>query len=279
VVYGVVGLKTHTKLALVARQEDDAVRCYVHIGTGNYNAQTATLYTDLGLFTYDAAITNEALSLFNYLTGRALRVQFSNLLVAPMNMRETFLELIDTEVANHRAGAPAHIVAKMNALGDRCIMAALLRAAEAGVPIDLLVRGFCCLRPPRHGRIRIVSTIGRFLEHSRIFHFRNGAEHARDGRFYIGSADWLFRSLNHRVEVIAPVFDADCRRRLWTILQCMLEDQRNAWELGHNGNYQQRRFAGDNERGAQEVLMQEAAQQAYQLDAKDDERLWQVRLP
>jgi len=244
VVYGLVGLKTHTKTALVVRREPDGLRCYAHVGTGNYHAQTARLYTDLGLLTCRPELTGELMELFNHLTGRAIPRGFRHLLVAPLGMKERFLELIEREIGHHAAGRPAAVVAKMNSLEDRDIIRALYRASDAGVPIDLIVRGFCCLRPGVPGlsdNIRVVSVVGRFLEHSRIFHFRNGMTDPVDGEFFLGSADWMYRNLQARVEAVAPVVATDHRRRCWEILQIMLADRRLAWDLQPDGGYEPRR--------------------------------------
>jgi polyphosphate kinase len=243
VVYGVVGLKTHCKTTLVVRQDDDGLRCYAHVGTGNYNSKTARLYTDLGLFTCDPALTDDVANLFHYLTGRSLKRDYARLLVAPVNMRERFLALIEGEIAHRRAGRPARIIGKLNQLEDRGLCEALLAASQAGVPIDLIVRGFCVLRPGVPGvseNIRVTSVIGRFLEHSRIYYFQNGAEDAVDGRFLIGSADWMERNLSERVEAVTPVEARALRERLWKSLQVMLADRREAWDMRPDGSYVQR---------------------------------------
>jgi len=243
VVYGVLGLKTHTKTALVVRRDPDGLRSYCHIGTGNYHAGTSRLYTDLGLFTAKPAFTQDVVELFHYLTGRSLKRDYDKLLVAPVNMRARFLHMIDREIAHQRAGRPARIIGKMNALEDRHIIRALYRAAQAGVKIDLIVRGFCTLRPGVEGlseNIRVISVIGRFLEHSRIYYFRNGTETAPDGQFFIGSADWMSRNLVNRVEAIAPIEDRPLRERLWHLLDTMLNDQRQAWDMQPDGTYTQR---------------------------------------
>ncbi len=266
VVYGIVGLKTHTKLSLVIRNEDDGIRAYTHIGTGNYNIQTARLYTDIGLFTCREEMTSELVELFHYLTGHSLKVDYETLLVAPVNMRERFTAMIEREIEHQQAGRPAGIVAKMNSLEDRRIVEVLSRASQAGVPIKLIVRGFCCLRPQVPGlteNIEIMSVIGRFLEHSRIFHFRNGAEYEVDGEFFIGSADWMYRNLNRRVELIAPVVEPNCRQRLWEVLQMLLADRRQTWDMDAEGNYTQRKPTNDEEAvGIHERLMQMARRAA-----------------
>jgi polyphosphate kinase len=243
VFYGMVGLKTHTKLALVVREETDGLRTYVHISTGNYNVQTARVYTDFSLFTCRSTITDEVVELFHYLTGRSLKSDYRTLLVAPLNMRAQFMKLIEREVENHQAGQPAGIIAKMNSLEDRKIISALYRASQAGVSIDLIVRGFCCLRPGVPGlseNIRVISVIGRFLEHSRIFFFRNGEPDPLDGGFFIGSADWMYRNLKNRVELVVPVDDATARQRLWQTLEILLSDRRQAWDMQPDGRYVQR---------------------------------------
>ncbi len=243
VVYGIVGLKTHCKTALVVRQDPDGIRCYVHLGTGNYNAQTARLYTDLGLLTCNPAITEDVVELFHYLTGRSLKRDYRKLLVAPVNMRDRFLEMIEREIENCKAGRPARIVAKMNSLEESSICRALYRASQAGVEIELIVRGFCALRPGVPGlsdRIRVSSIIGRFLEHSRIFHFANGSTDPLEGDFFIGSADWMYRNLLARVEAIVPIEPRPLREKLWEIVQIMLSDHRQAWDMRPDGTYAQR---------------------------------------
>ncbi|MCY2927021.1 MAG: polyphosphate kinase 1 [Planctomycetota bacterium] len=268
VVYGMMGLKTHTKTTLVVRQEGDGIVCYSHIGTGNYHVVTAQLYSDVSLLTCRAGINNDLVDLFHFLTGRSQKRQYKQLLVAPVNMMERFLELIERETANQKAGRPARIVAKMNSLEAEPIMEALYRASQAGVSIDLLVRGFCCLRPGVKGlseNIRVTSIIGRFLEHARIFHFAAGQDDPLAGEFYIGSADWMHRNLEARVEVITPVEDPSARRRLWEILQVQLADQRQVWQLQPDGTYVQRRpgegATPAQAAGAHATLMQLARQQ------------------
>jgi polyphosphate kinase len=199
--------------------------------------------------------------LFNYLTGRSLKKDYRSLLVAPMTMRATFMELIQREIEHQAAGRPARIVAKMNQLADREMTRALYAASQAGVEIDLLVRGFCCLRPGVKGlsdRIRVTSVIGRFLEHSRIFYFQNGAERAEDGRLFIGSADWMYRNLSRRVEVVAPVDDPACRATLLHVLEVMQRDRRQAWDLKPDGTYVQRQPLSASQRGTHVTLMQHA---------------------
>ncbi len=242
VIFGVRGLKTHAKTALVVRQEPSGLRSYAHIGTGNYHVRTARLYTDVGLFTCDPALTRDVVNLFHYLTGHAHAPHCDQLLVAPSTMRVRFLELIKREMENQRAGRPARIVAKMNQLEDPEMIASLCEAGCEGVPVDLVIRGLCCLRPGIPNRsegIRVRSIVGRFLEHSRLFHFAAGHEDPLDGEFYIGSADWMFRNLSKRVEVVTPVTALSPKERLWEILDICLRDQRQAWILNSDGRYAQ----------------------------------------
>jgi len=266
VVYGIVGLKTHCKAALVVRQDPDGIRCYVHLGTGNYHAQTARLYTDLGLLTCDPQITRDVVELFHYLTGRSGQREYRRLLVAPVTMRDRFLEMIQREAEHHRAGRPAQIIGKMNALEERKIIGALYSASQIGLPIDLIVRGFCTLRPGVAGlseNIRVSSVIGRFLEHSRIYYFRNGAADPLDGEFYIGSADWMYRNLLARVETVVPIEHRALREKCWVILQTLLKDHRQAWDLRPDGSYVQRMPPeGSNDPGTHETLMALARHEA-----------------
>ncbi|MFG0286184.1 MAG: polyphosphate kinase 1 [Phycisphaerales bacterium JB039] len=243
VAYGVVGLKTHSKTSIVVRREGRQLRTYAHVGTGNYHPATAQLYTDLSLLTCDGRITSEVVDLFNALTGRSLKDNYERLLVAPYTMRRRFYELIDREIELARQGRPGRIIAKFNTLEDRRITDRLYEASGAGVQIDLIVRGFCCLRPGVPGmseNIRVMSVIGRFLEHSRIFYFGAGREDPLDGDWFIGSADWMYRNLNNRVEATCPVYDAEARSRLHEILDVMLRDHRNAWDLMPDGSYARR---------------------------------------
>ncbi len=276
VVYGVVGFKTHSKTALVVRQDEDGLRCYAHIGTGNYHVKTARLYTDVGLFTCNPELTDDVVNLFHYLTGRSLKRDYQKLLIAPVNMREQFLALIERETEHCAAGRPAHIIAKMNQLEDRGICEALLRASQAGVEIDLIVRGLCMLPPGVPGvseHIRIVSVIGRFLEHSRIYYFQGGARDPLDGSFHIGSADWMRRNLSERVEAITPIEPRPLRERLWEILQIMLRDQRQAWDMQPDGSYVQRDppagASGPEALGTHQTLMGLTRQRAQARSAEE----------
>jgi polyphosphate kinase len=264
VVYGVEGLKTHTKTTLVVRREEGEARCYAHIGTGNYHRQTARLYVDTSLLTCRPELTADIADLFNYLTGRNRKEDYRKLLIAPVNMKRRFLEMISREVDHQKAGRPAHIIAKMNQLEDRDICTALYAASQAGVPVDLIVRGFCTLKPGLPGlseTIRVVSIIGRFLEHSRIYHFRNGAADEVDGEYYIGSADWMHRNLESRIEAIVPIEDNTLKADLQRILQTQLSDQRSAWDMKADGAYVQRKPSQPNESssdpGSHEVMMRQ----------------------
>jgi polyphosphate kinase len=243
VAYGVLGLKTHCKTSLVVRRESKGLRCYAHLGTGNYHPKTAQLYTDLGLLTCDPAVTSDLVNLFNYLTGLAATQSYSTLLVAPFNMRQKINQLIEREMEFARRGGTARIIAKMNAMEDRDMTERLYAASCAGVKITLIVRGFCCLRPGVRGlseNIEVISVVGRFLEHSRVFHFGAGSDDPLDGEWIISSADWMYRNLSNRVEAAVPVRDADARRRLNRIIEIMLADRRNAWSLDSEGNYHRR---------------------------------------
>ncbi|MCS6942546.1 MAG: polyphosphate kinase 1 [Geminocystis sp.] len=258
VVYGIVGLKTHTKIALVVRKEKDTIRRYVHIGTGNYNPKTAKLYTDLGLISCREDLGADVTDLFNYLTGYSRQKSYRKLLVAPVTMRDRIIAMIDREAENVRNGGTGRIVAKMNALVDVQVIRALYRASRAGVKIDLIVRGICCLRPGLEGisdNIKVISIVGRFLEHSRIFYFyNNGREEV-----YIGSADWMTRNLSRRVETVTPVEEPKLMKQLQEILGVMLADNCHAWELQSDGSYVRRQpKPGEKEIIAQETLMQMA---------------------
>jgi polyphosphate kinase len=264
VMFGVTGLKTHSKAALVVRKEDNGMRCYAHIATGNYHTRTARLYEDVGLLTADPAITGDVVTLFHFLTGRSRTPSFGRLLVAPLQMRSRFNELIEREIEHHKAGRPARILCKMNQLEDVDICLELSKASQAGVPIDLIVRGLCCLAPGVPGwteNIRVRSIVGRFLEHSRIFHFASGSADALEGEFLIGSADWMRRNLSKRVEAAVPIQNRRLRARLWEVLDVCLADRRNAWEMQADGTYVQLiPEAGDTvgSEGTQEALMRRA---------------------
>ncbi len=247
VAYGVVGLKTHTKITLVVRREHDGLRCYAHVGTGNYHSKTAQLYEDVGLLTSDPAITRDVVNLFNHITGRSELRDYEKLLVAPHGMKIRFLELIDREIELHSPRNPGLIVAKMNQLQDRDVIQALYKASQAGVQIDLIIRGFCTLRPGVPGlsdNIRVTSILGRFLEHSRIYYFRGGHEDPLEGDYYIGSADWMYRNLHYRIEAITPIEGRPQRARLHRILTIAVNDHRQCWDMRPDGTYVQRSTDG-----------------------------------
>jgi polyphosphate kinase len=237
VVYGILGLKTHGKLTLVVRREGDALKRYMHIASGNYNPTTSCTYTDVGLFTADEEIGSDASELFNYLTGCSRQMEYRKLLVAPVNLREKMTALIDREMHHARAGASAYIAAKINRLADKQMIEKLYEASQAGVKIDLIVRGICMLRPGVPGlseNITVRNIIGRFLEHSRVFYFANGG----DEEVYIGSADWMSRNLKHRIEVVAPVSDPALKHYLKNVvLAAYLRDNVKVRELQADGSY------------------------------------------
>jgi polyphosphate kinase len=262
VVYGLPGIKVHAKVILIVRDEPDGIRRYVHLGTGNYNDKTARIYTDLSLFSCRPELGADATHLFNKLTGFSKTSHYEKLLVAPTTLRKGFVELIEREAAHARAGRPSGIVAKLNAISDAGIVQALYRASQAGVPIELIVRGMCELRPGIPGvseTIRVRSVVGRFLEHSRIFVFQNGGEL----EVYMGSADWMGRNLDRRVETVVPVLDPAIRRRIVDeILGTLQADNVKTRWLRTDGTYV-RRLPLDGEPlvCAQEALLQEAHEQ------------------
>ena len=255
VTYGLVGLKTHAKVTLVVREEEEALRAYCHIGTGNYNPATARFYTDMGLLTCREDIGYDIINLFHFLTGYAPQQHYKKLLVAPRDLREAFNELVEQEIAHHKAQGGGRIIAKMNALDDTGVIRKLYKASRAGVKVDLIVRGHNRLRPNLPGyseNIRVCSVVGRFLEHSRIFCFHNAGQPL----VYLGSADWQRRNLEDRVEVIVPVEEPALRQRCLDIMQLYFEDRRLAWDLDSEGQYVQRQPASrDEEEGVQEQLM------------------------
>lgn len=238
VIYGLLGLKTHSKVALVVRKEGERIRRYVHLATGNYNAITAHLYTDLGMFTCDEDIGADATDLFNYLTGYSAKAEYRKLLVAPINLRAGMAALIEREIAHQKRGEQGHLIFKMNSLVDKAMIQLLYRASQAGVRVDLLVRGICCLRPGIPGlsdNIRVISIVGRFLEHSRIYYFRNGGSE----QVYLGSADLMPRNINRRVEVLFPVDDMRHIRYLRDeVLDVQLADNVKARRLLPDGSYE-----------------------------------------
>lgn len=242
--YGLMDLKTHAKMLMVVRKDSDGVRTYANLGTGNYNSQTSRLYTDFGLFTCNPEVCHEVIEVFNYLTGRSNKKDYKELLVAPFTMQKSFVEMIRQEKANALAGKKAKIVAKMNQLEEPQIIEELYQASQAGVEIHLFVRGFCCLRPGVTGmseNIHVYSIVGRLLEHSRIFFFQNGEKTEENGRYFLGSADWMSRNLFDRVEVITPIHQQNLKDELWNYLSLCLEDNRHLWELKSDGTFVQRK--------------------------------------
>jgi len=237
VVYGLVGLKTHAKILLVVRREQGTLRRYVHVGTGNYNDSTATLYTDIGLFTSHPIIGGDASALFNEVTGYSSPYEWKAFGVAPSDLKEKLYRLIDRERLNAVAGKPARIIAKMNSLSNQEMIDKLCEASQAGVKIILIVRGVCCLRPGVPGRsenIQVISIVDRFLEHARIMYFHNGGEE----EVYLSSADWMTRNLTRRIELMCPVFDPTLRQILIKMLQLNIDDNVKARELQPNGTYE-----------------------------------------
>src|SRR3954451_15291795 len=259
--YGVTGLKTHCKLALVVRREGTGVCRYVHIGTGNYNPTTARLYTDLGLLTCDPALATDVSELFNYLTGYSAQTVYRRLLVAPVNLRQGLKQRIEREIAAHARGGQGRLIFKLNSLVDPALIDSLYGAARAGVRVDLLVRGICCLRPGLCGpgaRIRVVSIVGRFLEHSRVYYFHNSGE----PEVLLGSADLMPRNLDRRVEVLTPVRAAPLRTTIVDqIVATYLADNCQAWELQPDGTYRRRQPAsGEPLMDAQAALLDRPGQ-------------------
>ena len=238
VIYGMRGLKTHSKVTLVVRHEKGKLHRYVHVATGNYNPTTSKIYTDLGLFTSDKEIGRDVTDLFNFLMGYSFQTEYESLLIAPINLRERMLQIIDREAENKLAGKDARIIVKINSLHDEEIVHALYRASQAGVEIDLIVRGICILRPGIKGiseNIRVISIVGRFLEHSRIFYFAN----AGDEEIYIGSADWMYRNLDRRVEAVVPIKDKKLLSSIKDdVLSAYLRDTDGATILREDGKYE-----------------------------------------
>ena len=262
VTYGLIGLKTHSKVTLIVRDEGGPPRTYCHIGTGNYHAKTSRMYTDLGLFTCHDEIGDDLVNLFHFLTGYAPDQQYTRLVVAPRDMRRVFEERIAREVEVQEAGGTGRIIAKMNALDDPGIIKALYGASRAGVKVDLIVRGHSRLRPGLPGyseNIRVVSLVGRFLEHDRVYYFENGGQ----PEVFIGSADWRERNLNERVETVVPVLEPALRERLVQMLHYALSDNRLAWDLGDDGHYVQRSPArGEPVVNFHELLMRDALERS-----------------
>jgi polyphosphate kinase len=241
-----LGLKTHSKVLLVVREEGDGIRRYIHLGTGNYNRITARLYEDLGMFTCDPEIGADATDLFNYLTGYSAKKEYRKLMVAPINLRQQFEALIQREIEHQKEGNGGHLIFKMNSLVDKGIIKLLYQASQAGVTIDLIVRGMCSLKPGLEGvseNIRVISIVGRFLEHSRIYYFHNGGEE----EIYLGSADLMPRNINRRVEVLFPVREPTYIRYLKDdVLNTYLKDNLKSRVMQPDASYI-RREPGDDE--------------------------------
>ncbi len=269
VVHGFPSLKTHAKCALVVRREHGGIRRYVHIGTGNYHPRTARLYTDAGLFTCRPDIAADVSDLFNYLTGFGRPQRYRKLLVAPTDLRERIIDEVRRVSADAAAGTPGRIVLKMNGLVDRPVIESLYEASQAGVRVELVVRSICCLRPGVSGlseNISVMSVLGRFLEHERLFAF-----HGAESRYFLGSADMMPRNLDSRVEVIVPVEDAAARAELDFQLETSLADTRSSFQLMPDGAWQRRRpVAGEPERSSQEELMARALEAARVADEEAD---------
>ncbi|ELY41792.1 polyphosphate kinase 1 [Natronorubrum tibetense] len=255
VAYGTIGYKTHAKTSLVVRREDDDVRLYSHIGTGNYHSETAKRYEDLGLLTADRDIGQDLVKLFNYFTGHSMHSEYRTLLIAPGNMRDRFTELLRDATQHALQGGDVRLVAKMNRLEDPALVRALYRASIAGVDIDLIVRDVCRLRPGLEEvseTINVYSIVGRFLEHSRLFYFQTGD----DERYYIGSADWMTRNLDSRVETVAPIEELRLQNRLQSILETLLSDTQNRWKMQSDGTYERCRSSdSENRTDAHETFM------------------------
>lgn len=273
VIYGLVGLKTHSKITLVVRREEDGIRRYVHLGTGNYNDATAKLYTDVGLLTANEAIGEDATAVFNMLSGYSEPRSWNKLSLAPLWLKDRFLYLIEREKKHALAGKRAHIVAKMNSLCDRDIIAALYEASQAGVKTELIIRGICCLKVGIEGvseNISVRSIVGNFLEHARIFYFEN------DGKpeYYCGSADWMPRNLERRVEILFPVEDPKLQEKLKHILQSQLRDTMKAHILQPDGSYERVDRRGKELYCAQDAFCREAVEQGASRTQVQDTRLF-----
>ena len=271
VIYGLVGLKTHCKIALVVRREEDAITRYVHLGTGNYNDSTAKLYTDCGIFTCNENYGEDATAVFNMLSGYSEPARWNKLVVAPIWLRDRFIALIDREIAHAKEGKEAYIVAKMNSLCDRQIIEKLYEASSVGVEIYLVIRGICCLRtgiPGVSEHIHVTSIVGTFLEHSRIFYFYNNGQED----IYMGSADWMPRNLDRRVEIVFPVEDDVIKDRIKHILDVLLRDNLKAYAMLSDGTYAKMSRRGKQAIGAQMTFCREAME-----GAKEETTVWKGR--
>ncbi len=278
VIYGLVGLKTHSKITLVVRREEDGIRRYVHLGTGNYNDSTAKLYTDCGLMTCNPLIGEDATAVFNMLSGYSEPPSWNKLAVAPLWLRKHFLRLIRREIAYAKAGREAAIIAKMNSLCDKEVIAALYEASCAGVQIQLIIRGICCLKagiPGLSENIQVRSIVGNFLEHSRIFYFENGGS----CQLYMGSADWMPRNLDKRVEIVFPVEDEKLKEEVFHILEVELEDNVKAHLLQPDGTYEKPDKRGKIQINSQRQFCEEAIYKAKMARREDDPVSTRVFVP
>ena len=256
VVYGVIGLKTHTKIALIIRKEKNRLRTYFHIGTGNYNAKTSKTYTDFGLLSCQPELGQDLIELFNYLTGFAKQQSYRKLLVAPVTLRSGIEKLIKREINYAKNGLPAKIIAKMNSLVDPEIIKLLYIASQEGVKIELIIRGMCCLYPQKKGlseNIKVTSIIGRFLEHSRIFWFNNDG----DAEVFIGSADWMRRNLDRRVEAVTPIEDNKIKKEIKHLLDSYLEANKDSWDMQSDGSYTKNPILNDKKKYIQEKIIKQ----------------------
>ena len=273
VIYGLVGLKTHSKITLVVRREEDGIRRYVHLGTGNYNDATAKLYTDIGMMTCSEAIGEDATAVFNMLSGYSEPLSWNKLSLAPLWLKDKFLYLIAREIKNAKAGEQGHIIAKMNSLCDRDIIAALYEASAAGVKIELIVRGICCLKvgiPDVSENISVRSIVGTFLEHSRIFYFENGG----NSEVYCSSADWMPRNLERRVEIMFPVEDPRLKEKVMHILEVQLRDTVKAHLLQPDGSYEKVDRRGKETFNSQEAFCMEAIEAVKAQEEPHDGRVF-----
>ena len=273
VIYGLVGLKTHSKITLVVRKEEDGIRRYVHLGTGNYNDATAKLYTDVGLFTCKESFGEDATAVFNMLSGYSEPLSWNKLAVAPLWLKDKFLYWINREIEYAKKGEPARIIAKMNSLCDKDIIAALYEASSAGVQIDLIVRGICCLKvgiPEISENIRVRSIVGQFLEHSRIFYFENGGK----SEIYCGSADWMPRNLERRVEILFPIEDISLKKKAYHILEGELRDTMKASLMLADGTYEKVDRRGKESYSSQDVFVEEAREEANKVKEVLNKRMF-----
>ena len=271
VIYGLVGLKTHSKITLVVRREDEGIKRYVHLGTGNYNDSTAKIYTDMGLFTCDEAIGSDATAVFNMLSGYSEPEQWNKLLVAPYWLKDAFYSMIDREIQHAKEGKEAHIIAKMNSLNHKGIIQKLYEASRAGVKIDLIVRGICCLKvgiPGVSENITVRSIVGQFLEHARIFYFYNdGAED-----IFLGSADWMNRNLERRVEIVYPIENEKLKEQVKEVLTVQLEDTLQARIYQPDGSYKRVDRRGKKALNSQDYFVKWANRQLREEKAVKGER-------